>query len=131
MALAGAGVDMVFTLRQDGNAITGSLDSAASGGFGGGPTGGPIQDGKMDGSNLSFRVGTTTYAGKVDGDRIELTRSAPTRRTAAGAPPAPLAAASRPAVGPPPHGTDPSFGAGFGPGRGAPPAPLVLKRAKR
>ena len=130
MALAGGNVDMVFTLRQSGNVLTGSLDSAATGGFGGGSTGGPIQDGKLDGGAISFRVGGTTYTGSVKGDTIELTRSAPPRRGGAGAPPS-AAAGPRPAIGPPPNGTDPSFGAGFGPGRGGQPAPLVLKRAKR
>ena len=36
MALAGANADMVFTLHQEGGALTGSLESAAGGGFGGG-----------------------------------------------------------------------------------------------
>jgi beta-galactosidase len=129
MALAGANVDMVFTFRQDGSALAGSVDSAATGGFGGGPTGGPIQEGKVDGDRISFRAGSTTYTGTIQGDRVELTRSAPPRR-GGGMAQAP-ATGPRLAVGPPPDGTDPSFGAGFGPGRGGPAAPLVLRRAKR
>ncbi|MBN9658080.1 MAG: DUF4982 domain-containing protein [Acidobacteria bacterium] len=128
MALAGANVDMVFTFRQDGSALAGSVDSAATGGFGGGPTGGPIQEGKVDGDRISFRAGSTTYTGTIQGDRVELTRSAPPRRGGGSMAPA---TGPRPAVGPPPDGTDPSFGAGFGPGRGGPAAPLVLRRAKR
>ena len=131
MALAGGNVDMVFTFRQDGSVITGSVESAASGGFGGGPTGGLIQDGKIDGSSISFRAGTTTYTGTIQDDRIELTRSAPMRRGGPGMTPPAVATGPRPAIGPPPNGTDPSFGAGFGPGRGVQPAPLALKRAKR
>ena len=68
MALAGGNVDMIFTLRQNGKALTGTLESAAGGGFGGGGAGGPIQDGKVDGSNVSFRVGMTTYTGTVNED---------------------------------------------------------------
>lgn len=130
MALAGANVDMVFTFRQDGSALAGSVDSAATGGFGGGPTGGPIEEGKVDGDRISFRAGSTTYSGTIQGDRVELARSTPPRRAGGGMGQAP-ATGPRPAVGPPPDGTDPSFGAGFGPGRGGPAAPLVLKRAMR
>jgi beta-galactosidase len=129
MALAGGGVDMVFTFRQDGTALTGSLEAAGGGGFGGGgAAGGPIEDGRIDAAAISFRVGTTTYTGSIKGEQIELQRSAPPRRGGAGAPAAPAAASTRPAVGPPAPGSDPSFGAG----RGAQaPAPLVLRRTTR
>jgi beta-galactosidase len=128
MALASGGVDMVFTLRQDGTSLTGSLEAAGGGGFGGGTTGGPIEDGEIDGAAMSFRVGTTTYTGTVKGEQIELQRSAPPRRGGAGAPATPADTGSRPAVGPPPPGSDPSFGAGRG---GQAPAPLVLHRVTR
>ena len=77
MALMGANVDMVFTLRQDGSAITGEVEAAGGGGFMGGGSGGAIENGRMDGANISFRAGGTTYTGTIDGDRIELRRSAP------------------------------------------------------
>ena len=137
MALAGGNVDMIFTLRQNGKALTGTLESAAGGGFGGGGAGGPIQDGKVDGSNVSFRVGMTTYTGTVNEDRIELQRSGGFGgrggRGGAGMPGAPAGEAGpRPVIGPPPDGTDPSFGAGFGGGgRGGGQAPLVLRRVTR
>jgi beta-galactosidase len=129
MALAGGRVDMVFTFRQDGAALAGSLEAAGGGGFGGGgATSGPIEDGKVDGTIISFRVGTATYAGAVKGEHIELQRSAPPRRGGGATPAAAAGTASRPAGGPPLPGSDPSFGAG----RGAqPPAPLVLRRATR
>jgi hypothetical protein len=60
---------------------------------------------------------------------LELTRSAPPRR--GGGPPPAATTEARPAIGPPPNGTDPSFGAGFGGRRGGTPAPLVLRRVKR
>ena len=130
MALAGGNADMVFTLRQEGTVITGSVESAASSGFGGGATGGAIEEGKIDGVSLSFRAGPTTYTGTIKGEEIELTRSAPMRRPGGGIPPA-ASTEPRPAIGPPPNGSDPSFGAGFGGRRGGAPAPLILRRVKR
>jgi beta-galactosidase len=136
MALAGGNVDMVFTLRQEGGAVTGSLESAGGGGFGGGGgAGGAIQDGRVDGANVSFRVGMTTYTGTVNGDRIDLQRSGGFGgRGGRGGTGAPAAdAGSRPAIGPPPDGTDPSFGAGFGGGRsgGQATQALILRRVTR
>jgi beta-galactosidase len=129
LALTAVAVDMVFSFRQDGTALTGSLEVAGGGGFGGGgAAGGPIEDGKIAAAAMSFRVGTTTYTGTVTGEKIELQRSAPPRRGGAVAPAAPAETLSRPAVGPPPSGSDPSFGAGRG---GQAPAPLVLYRVRR
>ena len=129
MALAGGNAEIVFTFRHEGTTLAGSVESAGGGGFGGGgAANGPIEDGRIDGAKISFRVGTTTFTGQVAGDRIELQRSAPARRGGAAAPGAPADAGPRPAVGPPPQGSDPSFGAG----RGAQaPAPLVLRRVTR
>ena len=114
------------------------MESSGGGGFGGGgSTGGTIEDGKVDGVNISFRVGTTTYTGTVNGDRIELQRTGgPAGRGGRGGATPSVAADTgpRPAVGPPPAGSDPSFGAGGG-GRGGAggqaPAPLILRRATR
>ncbi|MBS1854408.1 MAG: DUF4982 domain-containing protein [Acidobacteria bacterium] len=132
MALAGGNVDMVFTLRQQGGTVTGSMESAGGGGFGGGSAGGAIEDGKVAGAEISFRVGNTTYSGTVSGDRIELRRSGGFggRGGRGGAPPA-AETGPRPAIGPPPNGSDPSFGGGGGRRGGGTPAPLVLRRVKR
>jgi beta-galactosidase len=132
MALAGGSSDMVFTFVQNGAVLAGTLEAAGGGGFGGGgATGGAIEDGKIDGVAISFKVGTTTYAGTIKGDQIELQRTVPARGGAAGPPAGTADTGARPAVGPPPQGSDPSFGAGGG-GRGtAAPAPLVLRRAAR
>ncbi len=132
MALMGANVDMVFTLRQDGSAITGEVEAAGGGGFMGGGSGGAIENGRLDGANISFRAGGTTYTGTIDGDRIELRRSAPAGlRGLPGGQPPPAETGPRPAIGPPPAGSDPSFGAGRGGRGGQTPAPLVLQRATR
>ena len=132
MALAGGGGDMVFTLREEGGMLTGSLETSTVAGFGGGSSGGPIEEGRIDGSGISFRVGTTTYTGSVQGDQIELRRSAPSGRGGRGDQ-AKAPSGSRPAIGPPPDGSDPSFGPGGpGGGRGAQsPSAFTLRRAKR
>jgi beta-galactosidase len=97
------------------------------GGFAGEVTG-PIQEGKIDGVSVSFRAGSFTYSGSVKGELIELRRSAPPPRPDAAAFTSRAPAGPRPAIGPPPDGTDPSFGAGrFGQG----PATLALRRASR
>ena len=135
MALAGGNVDAVYTFRQNGNTLTGSVESSG-GGFGpggGGAAGGPIEDGKIDGVNISFRSGATTYTGTINGEQIELRGTGGGGRggRGGGAPPA-VETGPRPAIGPPPAGSDPSFGAGRG-GRGGAQtaAPIILRRAKR
>ncbi len=81
MALPGASVYTVYTFRQDGNLLTGSVESSGGGrGFGGGAVSGPIEDGRVEGSHISFRLGNTTYTGTILGDRIELRASAPAGR---------------------------------------------------
>jgi beta-galactosidase len=135
MALAGGAADTVYTFRQDGNALTGSVESS------GGATGATIEDGKVDGSSISFRTGATTYTGTINGDRIELRRAGgPTGRggrggAPGGAPATPVDSGPRPAIGPAPQGSDPSFGAGGGGGgRGGAqqaPAPTILRRVTR
>ena len=64
LAIAG---DTLYTLVQNGATLTGTLE-APSGGFGprGGANGGPIE-GTVDGNKISFKVGTTTYTGTVNG----------------------------------------------------------------
>ncbi|HEY2015949.1 MAG TPA: hypothetical protein VGH38_20745, partial [Bryobacteraceae bacterium] len=132
MALAGGQIDSVYTFRQNGNTLAGSVESSGGGGFGpggGGAAGGPIEDGKIEGSNISFRTGSTTYTGTIDGDQIELRRTGgPAGRR--GTPPA-VETGPRPAIGPPPPGSDPSFAGGGGRGGPQAPASFVLRRAKR
>ena len=134
MAVAASNVDSVYTFRQNGNILTGSVESSAQAGFGpggGGGTSGPIEDSKIDGSNISFRAGNSTYAGTINGEQIELRRSAPAGRGARrGAAPA-AETGPRPTIGPPPDGSDPSFGTGGGGRGGQAPVSLALRRARR
>ena len=142
----GAGTDSVFTLKQEGNKLTGTVEGAGGGGFGGG--GGdqpvPIEDGKADGSSISFRAGMTTYNGTVERGELQLQRTFAGGRGGgfgpggAVAPPAGAivalgqsAGSTPPAVGPPPDGSDPSSGAFVGGGgrRGQQAGPLILRKA--
>ncbi|HZL55515.1 MAG TPA: hypothetical protein VFC21_00440, partial [Bryobacteraceae bacterium] len=137
MALAGGNTDAVYTFRQDGNTLTGKVEMSDAGGGGGrgGPLGGQIEDGKVEGSNVSFRAGTVTYTGTIGGEQIELRQAgAGGGRGGRGGAVLPAETGPVPAIGPPPAGTDPSFGAGGG-GRGRSGAqtatPIVLRRSRR
>ena len=136
----GGGAGQVFTFRENGTTLAGTVEGAFGGrGGGGGDTPVAIEEGKVEGGNLSFRTGNVSYTGALKGDAIELQRTggpAPGGRGGRGAPAEP--AGPRPAIGPPPDGSDPSSAAFVGLGRGGaggrglqPPAPIVLHRAKR
>ena len=103
-SVAGNGT-MLFTLRQDGNKLIGSVEGTGGGFFGGSDAGIPITDGKVDGRNVYFKAGNNTYSGTLEGDQIELQR---TVELASASPPAEGPTGLRPAVGPPPDGSDPS-----------------------
>ncbi|MBV8674675.1 MAG: DUF4982 domain-containing protein [Acidobacteriaceae bacterium] len=103
--IAGAG-SMIFTLKQDGNNLTGNVEGSSGGFFGGNDVPIPITDGKVDGNSISFKAGNSTFSGKVSGDRIELEHeiNIPWKLTPPKEEPNP------PAVGPAPDGSDPSIG---------------------
>src|SRR5271165_827167 len=125
-ALFGGGSDTVFTLRQKGNVITGKVE--APGGFFGGGGANAIEDGQVSDGKISFKAGGTTYSGALNGDHIELQKSAPQFPGGLFAPPSP-SEKPRPAIGPPPDGTDPSFDmSAFAPHE-AP--PMMLRRVTR
>jgi beta-galactosidase len=118
--------DTLYTLIQNGATLTGKLEAPAGGfGPGGGAGGGPIE-GSVDGKNISFRVGTTTYSGTVNGEQIELRKMSAPFPGAGSA--SPVETGPRPAIGPLPDGSDPSL-AGFR-SRGTQP-PILLRRASR
>ena len=122
--LLGAG-NIVFTLKQDGNQLTGTVEGTGAGFFGGNDVPTPITEGKVDGPNISFKAGNATYSGTINGDQIELERRIDFGFRLPNPPAEP--AGTRPAIGPPPDGSDPSIGA-F---RFRGPAPLVLHRVQR
>ena len=54
----------VFTFRQNGNALTGTVEGGGRGFGGGSDTPTAIEDGKVDGANISFSAGNVTYTGR-------------------------------------------------------------------
>jgi beta-galactosidase len=125
-ALIFGGNNMVFTLKQNGNALAGTVEGGG-GFFSGTHTPSQIEDSRVEGNRISFKAGNTTYSGKLVGERIELERKMhfPFHMPAVSKQPA----GTRPAVGPPPDGSDPSIPdlrrrLAHGPG------PLVLHRVK-
>jgi beta-galactosidase len=114
---------VVFTLRQEGTSLTGSVEGASRSFSGGTDVPAPITEGKVDGDRVSFKAANGSYSGTVKGDRIELERTVEMR---------PSNTSSEPkgglAVGPPPDGTDPSRDPSFH----APSSiPVVLHRVQR
>ncbi|MGA7342982.1 MAG: hypothetical protein WBX18_20440, partial [Terracidiphilus sp.] len=81
--LVGSG-STVFSLRQNGNNLTGSVEGSEGGFFGGSDVPTPIEDGQVDGSRISFKAGRSTYSGTLSGDRIELDRKMSFTRAALG-----------------------------------------------
>jgi beta-galactosidase len=123
-SLVGNGT-MLFTLRQDGNKLPGSLEGAGGGFFGGSDAGSPITGGKVDGKNVYFKAGNNTYSGTLEGDQIELQRTVEpgVALQRSEAPTVP-----RPTVGPPPDGSDPSRNPNV---RFPSSIPVVLHRVER
>ena len=115
----------VFSIRQDGSQLTGFVEGASVGFFGGNDTPAPIADGKIDGTSISFKAGTNTFTGTIKGDQIELERGINLgfRIPATKEPTGP-----RPAIGPPPDGSDPSFNISI---RRPPTVQMVLRRVER
>jgi len=115
----------VFTLRQDGNKLTGTMEGGGGGFFGGSDAAIPITDGKVDGKSVYFKAGNNTYSGSLEGDQIELQRTVELGFSLA-QPETPTG--PRPAVGPPPDGSDPSRSPNMRPQTSI---PVVLHRVEQ
>lgn len=115
---------MVFSLHQSGSSLTGTVEGGG-GFFSGGETPNPIEDGKVDGSNVSFKAGNSTYSGTITEGRLELQRKIefPFHISRVETPVGP-----QPAIGPPPNGSDPSFNSSFHMPSGI---PVILHRVER
>jgi beta-galactosidase len=122
--LAGTGAT-IFSLQQNGSNLTGSVEGNGVSFVGGSDAPAPIAEGKVDGSNISFKAGNSTYTGTVKGDQIELQRSADLGFRI---PEPAKESADRPAIGPPPDGSDPSINMSR---RRAAAAPIVLHRVQQ
>jgi beta-galactosidase len=113
------GRSILFTFIQEGTTLTGSVEA---GGFFGRGQPASIEAGTVDGDKISFKMGYVTYSGTLTADRIELLPSFHFPFHFGRAPKAP--SGQRPAIGPPPNGTDPSIGSRFR----RPPSAIVLQR---
>ena len=116
----------VFTLSQDGSTLTGSVEGMGGGFFGGSDAAVPIEEGKVSGQGVSFKVGNSAFSGTLKGDQLELTRTIDLSRWLSRIPKQQTGPV--PAVGPPPDGSDPSFNI---PSRIPSGIPVVLRRVQR
>jgi beta-galactosidase len=116
----------LFSLRQDGSTLTGGVEGMGGGFFGGSDAAIPIAEGKVDGQSVSFKVGGSTFSGTLKGDQLELIRTIDFSRWLKRIPKEP--AGPRPAIGPPPDGSDPSFNL---PTKIPEGIPVVLRRVRR
>ena len=112
-------LERTFTFKQEGNKVTGETTSSFTGKS-------VIADGKVDGDSITFKAGKSTYAGTLKGEQIELQRKIDigfewNRRPKD-------TSASRPAIGPPPDGSDPSIDSSW---ELPPSIPVILRRAQR
>ncbi len=119
-----AGGDSVYSFKQEGNSLTGTVEGTSVNFTGGSDLPAPILNGKVDGSAVTFKVGSNNFTGTVKGDHIELQRSI---NIGFDLPKTPEKAADAADIGPAPDGSDPSIGGWNIPSS----IPVVLKRAKR
>lgn len=116
------GAEVLFTFRQEGSRLSGTVERLP--GFVSLNPPATIEDGTVEGGRIAFRAGGTAYTGVQRGDEIEIERSLPSFGADR---PAASASEPRPAIGPPPEGSDPSLSFR----RRGRPAPIVLRRASR
>jgi beta-galactosidase len=114
---------VIFTLRQEGTTLTGSVEGANRSFSGGNDVPTPITEGKVDGDRISFKAANGSYSGTAKGDRIELERAVERRQSSTSSEPK-----DGLAVGPPPDGTDPSRDPTF---HVPSSIPIVLHRVQR
>ncbi|HET6207784.1 MAG TPA: DUF4982 domain-containing protein, partial [Terracidiphilus sp.] len=124
-ALAGD-ANSLFTFHQSGGDLTGTVEGSGAGGFfGGSDVPATIEGGKVDSNSVSFKIGNSNYSGTLNGDRIELQR---TTEAAMQMPHPAEPTGPRPAIGPPPDGSDPSRNPNY---RLPAVIPVVLRRVER
>jgi beta-galactosidase len=124
-ALAGD-ANSLFTFHQSGGDLTGTVEGSGAGGFfGGSDVPATIEGGKVDGKSVSFKIGNSNYSGTLNGDRIDLER---TTEAAMQMPRPAEPTGPRPAIGPPPDGSDPSRNPNY---RLPAVIPVVLHRVER
>ncbi len=124
MAAMFIGSNSVFTFRQEGGKLNGTVEGTG-GFFGGDDVPNPVIDGLVDGDRVAFKAGSSNFEGTVKGDRIELQR---TIHIPWDIPAPPKEEPGRPAIGPAPDGSDPSID----PSWHIPSSiPVILRRVER
>jgi beta-galactosidase len=99
--------DSIFSFRQQGSSLTGTMEGTGIGFFGGSDVPAPITDGKIDGTTISFKAANNSFNGTIQGDHIELQRAT---NSPFGTPKPVEKAPDAPDIGPAPDGSDPSRG---------------------
>ena len=119
------GNELVFTLRQEGSSLTGTVEGGNVNFTGGSDVPTPIENGKVEGETISFKAGRRTFTGAMKGGRIDLDQTIefPFKR-----PEPKPESPNRPAVGPAPDGSDPSISSSW---RRRKPPSITLQRAER
>jgi beta-galactosidase len=115
--------DTLFSFKQEGSNLSGTVEGVGTNFFGGGDVPIPIANGTINGSSMSFKAGNNTFTGNIKGERIELQRSTPPGFP----PPVVEKQPDAPDIGPAPDGSDPSRG----PVRPPSVIAVVLKRVQR
>jgi beta-galactosidase len=100
--LTGEG-NMLFTLKQDAWKLDGSIEGVAGGFFSGTDASIQLANRSIDGRSLAFMAGDMHFVGTVVGDQIELKQEFDQASTHEE-----VKSDHRPAIGPPPDGSDPS-----------------------
>jgi len=119
------GPNQLFILEQNGSKLTGTAEGVGNSWAGGNDSPAHIEEGKVDGTKISFKVSGATYTGTLMGDWLELTRA---QRGWRDGQPNPLDLKDKSlAIGPAPDGSDPS---GMPSRHPAVPVPLVLRRIR-
>jgi beta-galactosidase len=115
--------DSIYSFKQEGGSLTGTMEGTGANFFGGGDVPAPIVNGTINGSVISFKAGSSSFTGSIKGDGIELQRSAIPGGTAN----PPEKAPDAPDIGPAPDGSDPSRG----PSRPPSSVPVLLRKMER
>ena len=118
------GGSSVFTFHQQGEKLAGTVEGSG-GFFGGDDVPVPITEGVVSGNHVTFHAGMNSFTGELKGDRIELQRSV---KIPWHLPVPAKEDPNRPAIGPAPDGSDPSFGNSF---HIPSSIPVVLQRVDR
>ena len=116
--------DSVYSFKQEGGNLTGSVEGTGMSFTGGSDAPAPIVNGNVNGNTISFKAGSNTFTGTIKGDRIELQRSI---NLGWEIPKPPAKAPDAPEIGPAPDGSDPSMGNFQIPSS----IPVVLRRVER